>query len=472
MKTALLNVELKYEQDLVLTRQRARQVASVLGLSDQEQTAFATAVSEIARNALRYAGGGQVEFWAEDDLPLPLLAAQITDRGRGIPNLTEILNGQHRSIAGTGLGIIGSKRLCHEFEIQSAAGSGTTVRMSFRLHNRSVVKPERIAALAAQLAQRRSATALEEVQEQNKELMRAMEALQARQAEVERLNAELSETNRGVLALYAELDEKAESLRRASEYKSRFLSDMTHELRTPLNGMISISQLLLDRTDGDLTCVQQKQVQLIRKCAVSLSDMVNDLLDLAKIEAGKTTIRVSEFSIGDLLATLRGVFRPLFGGGTVSLNVEEPHDVAMMWSDEAKVTQILRNLVSNAMKFTEQGEVRVRAEAGPESTVIFTVADTGIGIAADHLAAIFDDFTQIDSPMQRRAHGTGLGLPLTRKLARLLGGEVSVTSELGAGSTFQVKLPLDCPEPEADEPRHPQTFLTEDSRIVGEPSSA
>jgi len=241
---------------------------------------------------------------------------------------------------------------------------------------------------------------------------------------------------------------------------------MTHELRTLLNGMISLTHLLLDRTDGDLTPEQFKQVQLIHKSAISLSEMVNDLLDLAKIEAGKTTLRLSEFAIGDLLATLRGVFRPLFSAGAVTLEIDDPVDVHMMCSDEGKVTQILRNLVSNALKFTESGLVRVSAEAGLNTTVTFTVADTGIGIPADQIDAIFDDFTQVESAVQRRVHGTGLGLPLTRKLCRILGGDIKVTSHIGVGSTFAVTLPLNCPEQSSDAAESPDEQMAKESTNV------
>jgi len=465
MRTALLNVELRSEQDVVFTRQRARQIAGFLGLTPTEQTAFATAVSEIARNAFRYAGGGGVEFWVRDDVPRPLLGANVADRGKGIANLPEILAGQYQSSTGMGLGIIGSKRLCYEFDVQTTPTAGTTVAMAVRLPHRSAIGPERISALTAELAQRGMVTPLQEVQQQNRELLAAMEDLQTRHTEIERLNGELSETNRGVLALYAELDDQAEALRRASQYKSRFLSDMTHELRTPLNGMISLAHLLMDRTDGDLTPEQFKQVLLIHKSAVSLSEMVNDLLDLAKIEAGKTTLRVSEFAISDLLATLRGVFRPLFGGGSVALEIEDPLDMQMICSDEGKVTQILRNLVSNALKFTEAGYVRVRAQGGADATAVISVADSGIGIPADQLDVIFDDFTQVESPIQRRVRGTGLGLPLTRKLCRILGGDITVTSELGVGSTFTVTLPLNCPQPPAEGAEH------SDEQMVGERAS-
>jgi len=442
MNGNLLNVEIRVEEDVVLTRQRTRQIASLLNLSANEQTAFATAVSELARNAFRYAGGGRAEVFLRAENQRQVLGVTVQDKGPGIPNLQTILDGQYRSQTGMGLGIIGSKRLTDEFEMQTAPGKGTTVTIKKWLPKRSpAINTQLYATIANELAQRTPQTALEEVQQQNQELLQALEDLRVRQEEVERLNAELAETNRGVVALYAELDEKAESLRKASEYKSRFLSDMTHELRTPLNAMISLSRLLLDRTDGDLTPEQEKQVRLINKSATTLGEMVNDLLDLARIEAGKTDLHVADFAVTDLLVALRGMFRPLVADGNVALFVDEPHGFNMMHSDERKLSQVLRNLVSNAIKFTERGVVRVRAEAAADGTARFTVSDTGIGISPDNLGMIFEDFSQIDGPVQRRVRGTGLGLPLTRKLARLLGGDVTVSSEPNVGSTFTVVIP-------------------------------
>ena len=444
---AILSIEIRYEQDVVLTRQRARQIASLLGFSPQEQTSFATAVSEIARNAFRYAGGGRVEFGLRPDEQPNVLTVRVQDKGPGIPNVAEIMNGRYVSETGMGLGIIGSRRLTDEFTLHSAPGQGTTVVMGKRLPKRALpVTPQNLASLTTDLAQRVPKNPLEEVQEQNKELMQALDDLRARQAEVERLNAELAETNRGVVALYAELDDRAEALRRASEYKSRFLSDMTHELRTPLNAMVSLSRLLLDRVDGDLTPEQVKQVALIHKSATSLGEMVNDLLDIAKIEAGKIELHLEEFSAADMFTALRGIFRPLLLENRVPLRVEEPAGLGVMFSDERKLSQILRNLVSNAMKFTERGEVRVCAEAGEDGNAVFTVSDTGIGIAPEHHEVIFHDFSQIDSGVQRRVRGTGLGLPLTRKLARLLGGDVTVHSKVNVGSTFIVTVPVRHPD--------------------------
>ena len=449
MKFNLLSIELRYEQDVVLTRQRARQVAGLLGFTAPEQTGIATAVSEIARNAFRYAGGGRVEFGLTDGDP-PVFSVRVRDDGPGITNLQQILDGRYTSQTGMGLGILGARRLSDDFEVATRPGGGTTVVLGKYLP-RGGVTPQRVASIGADLAQRTAETPFQEVQQQNRELLVAMAELASRQAEVERLNAELGETNRGVLALYAELDEKAESLRRASELKSRFLSDLSHELRTPLNAMISLSGLLLDRTDGDLTGEQEKQVRFIRKSAESLREMVNDLLDLAKIEAGKTELRPSAFQVADLLGALRGMFRPLLANDAVSLVVEEPAvGVGTIYSDEGKLSQILRNFISNALKFTERGEVRVRAEGrcgedGSPGLITFSVSDTGIGIAPADRERIFEDFAQVDGPLQRRVRGTGLGLPLARKLAELLGGHVAVESEFGAGSTFSVTVPVRCP---------------------------
>ncbi|MDB5319652.1 MAG: histidine kinase [Phycisphaerales bacterium] len=268
------------------------------------------------------------------------------------------------------------------------------------------------------------------------------EALALRAAEVEALNAELAETNKGVVALYSELDAQAAALRDVSELKSRFLSYMSHEFRTPLGSIRSIARILLDRLDGPLLPEQEKQVQFIQTSALELTDMVNDLLDLAKVEAGRITISPAWFEMVDLFAALRGMFKPIINeDSTVALIFEEPVDVLRLYSDDRKLSQILRNFISNALKFTPRGEVRVSARAGEGNTVVFAVADTGIGIAREHHAAIFEDFAQVDSPIQKRLRGTGLGLSLSKRLAVLLGGSVAVESEPGVGSTFSVTIP-------------------------------
>ncbi len=269
-----------------------------------------------------------------------------------------------------------------------------------------------------------------------------LEELRERQEELARLNRELEDTNRGVVALYAELDERADHLRRADEVKTRFLSNMTHEFRTPLNSIQALTRLLLDRVDGDLTAEQERQVHFVRKAAESLSELVNDLLDLAKVAAGKVVVRPSEFEVADLFGALRGMLRPLLLNTSVNLVFEEPVDVPPLETDEAKVSQILRNFISNSLKFTERGEVRVSARVAPGGNVIFSVADTGIGIAPEDHAVIFQEFAQVENPLQRKVRGTGLGLPLSKKFAELLGGSISVESAPGVGSTFSICIPL------------------------------
>jgi CheY-like chemotaxis protein/nitrogen-specific signal transduction histidine kinase len=267
--------------------------------------------------------------------------------------------------------------------------------------------------------------------------------LRSRQAELAQLNRELDETNRGVVALYAELNDKADFLQRASELKSHFLSNMSHEFRTPLNSILALSQILIDRMDGDLTPEQEKQVTFMRRSAQDLTDLVNDLLDLAKVEAGKVTIRPTAFSVESLFAALRGMLRPLLAqNSSVSLVFEDPVGIPELHTDEAKVSQVLRNFISNALKFTERGEVRVSVRAGHDQTVVFSVADTGIGIPQADQDRIFQEWEQVEGKLQKAAKGTGLGLPLSRKLAQLIGGDVYVRSRVGIGSTFFVSVPL------------------------------
>ncbi|KHA70375.1 sensor histidine kinase [Pseudomonas chlororaphis] len=262
------------------------------------------------------------------------------------------------------------------------------------------------------------------------------------QSETAALREELDETNQGVLALYAELDIQAEELRQASDLKSRFLSYMSHEFRTPLGSILSINSLLADELDGPLSPEQHKQVAFVSTAARELSDMVDDLLDLAKIEAGRISISPAWFDMFDLFSALRGMFRPIVDATAVDLIFEEPVGLPRLYTDDKKLAQILRNFISNSLKFTTRGEVRVSARLEGADKVRFAVSDTGIGIAPELHGALFEDFSQVDSPLQKRLRGTGLGLSLCKRFAALLGGEVGLESTPGVGSTFFVIIPL------------------------------
>jgi signal transduction histidine kinase len=274
------------------------------------------------------------------------------------------------------------------------------------------------------------------------ELLRTLDELQRTQQELTRVKRELEDTTRGVVALYAELDEKAEHLDRADDLKSRFLWNMTHEFRTPVNSIIGLCNLLRDDRHRR-ECDSEPEIDFILEAANQLSTLVNDLLDLAKVEAGKTVVRPATFAVQNLFAALRGMFRPLLSSDVVTLTFEDVSDLLPIHTDEAGVSQILRNLISNSLKFTERGHVRVSASVDPAAGVVtFRVADTGIGIATDDQAIIFEEFEQIEHRLQRTVRGTGLGLPLSRRLAELLGGSVDVASEPGVGSVFSVTLPV------------------------------
>jgi len=442
MTQRLFTVDIRYEGDVVLARQKARTLAAALKFDLQDQARIATAASEIARNTFQYGGGGRAEFRVENS-PEPTLKITFSDEGKGIGNLQEILDGKYVSETGMGIGITGAKRLMDGFEIESTPGKGTRVVLRKRIPRRGGrLSAEDLNATLTEV-EKTSQNPYEELMQQNKELMSALAELRNRQEELAQLNRELDETNRGVVALYAELNDRADFVQRASELKSHFFSNMSHEFKTPLNSIRALSQILLDRLDGELTLEQEKQVRFISRSSEELMNLVNDLLDLAKVDAGRVIIRPAEFEVASLFAALRGMLRPLVAqNSSVNLIIEEPNDIPEMYGDEAKVSQILRNFISNALKFTERGEVRVSAKRGHDDTVIFSVADTGIGIAQEDHERIFEEWTQIEGELQERTKGSGLGLPLSKKFAQLLGGDVYVKSELGLGSTFFAVIPL------------------------------
>ena len=425
MTLPILTLPVDTGQDLVAVRRRAHEISSALGFGPQDCARVATAVLEIARNALAHANGGRVSFEVEGDTLPQLLTVRVVDAGRGMPDPASQPAGE---------GLVAAQRLMDQCVIDSTPGAGTTVILKKTMPERApVVTAETIETLTARFGEFEGKYTYEELQRQNRELLAALTDLHERQDELTRLTRELEDTNRGVVALYAELDERADHLRCADNMKSRFLSNMSHEFRTPLSSIRALSKLLLERIDGELTTGQEKQVRFIRKAADDLSEIVNDLLDLAKIESGKIEIRAAEFEIDALFSALRGMMRPLLAEAPVELIFDPCPDFPPIYTDEAKVAQILRNFISNALKFTEQGEVRVSAVYhGDSKMVTFCVADTGIGIAPEHLQLIFEEFGQVENRLQYAVKGTGLGLPLCGKLCALLGGSIGVDSTEGA----------------------------------------
>ncbi len=440
-RNALVTLVIASEADVVACRQRARDIGRGLGLAPTDQVRLATAVSEIARNALVYAREGRCEVWVESGPPARVWF-DISDRGPGIPHLDDIRAGRHRSSRGLGIGLLGSGNLVDAFEIITEPGRGTRVRLGKDLPAQEGPLTERLRDVTAELARSTPVDPFQVLRAQNRELLESLAEVQRQREELTVINGELAETNRGVIALYAELDARAELSRQVAEQKSGFLANMGHEFKTPLGAMLSILDLLLAELDGPLSSEQKRQLQLVQSAAKDLSTMVSDLLDLAKLEAGKSRLRLERFRLPQLLGALRGMLRPLVQRSTVQLVVEDPPEsIEELHTDEGKLSQILRNFVSNALKFTPEGEVRLRASRIAAGMVRLEVTDTGIGIRPEHQEAIFDEFFQVEGPLQKGAQGTGLGLPLTRRLAEALGGKVWMNSEPGVGSTFGVDLP-------------------------------
>ncbi|HUN35415.1 MAG TPA: HAMP domain-containing protein [Trebonia sp.] len=282
----------------------------------------------------------------------------------------------------------------------------------------------------------------QELQRSNAELADKAALLAAQNRDIETKNAEIEQARQ-------EIEERAKQLDQASRYKSQFLANMSHELRTPLNSLLVLARLLAQNPNGNLTLKQVEYATVIHSSGSDLLRLINDILDLTKVEAGKMEISPERFALSGLIEDLRGVFGPLTEekrlAFTITTGPGVPADVV---TDKQRLRQILYNLLSNAVKFTERGRVELRIEASvaaqPDgaSWIVFSVADTGIGIGRDNLTSIFSAFQQADGTTSRRYGGTGLGLAICREVAARLGGEVTVHSELGLGSTFSLHLPL------------------------------
>jgi signal transduction histidine kinase len=432
--TRILQVGIDSEQDIVMVRQRARQISSLLNFGQQDQVRIATAVSEVARCAHGRAAGGRAVFSLRNEHGQHLLHIDIS--GGALRDSEDALARAQFDAA-----ILTAQRLMDSCSVTPTAAAGVTVAIVKQLPRGETIDAARLNAIGQALAAGLVQNTFHEMQVQNQELAQALAELRERQDELISLTRELEDTNRGVVALYAEIEEKAEGLRRADDMKTRFLSNTSHELRTPLSSIRALAKLLLDRMDGELSEEQERQVTFIARAASDLSEMVNDLLDLAKIEAGKVETVAEPVEIDSLFSALKGMLRPLVSNPKVELLFELPPQLPGLVTDEGKLAQILRNLIFNALKFTEAGSVTVALVADEPAHLTFRVSDTGIGIAEDNMHLIFEEFSQIEHRLQGREKGTGLGLPLCRKLAHLLGGEISVHSVPGAGSTFALRLP-------------------------------
>jgi signal transduction histidine kinase/CheY-like chemotaxis protein/CHASE3 domain sensor protein len=300
-------------------------------------------------------------------------------------------------------------------------------------------------------------TANEELAEQSRVLGESQTHLEHQQAELQQTNAQLAEQaqvldrrNEALKEAQAGLRERAEELQRASRYKSEFLANMSHELRTPLNSSLILAKLLAENKEGNLSAEQLKFAQTIYSAGNDLLNLINDILDLSKVEAGRLELHPQYLSVRKLVEGLQHGFTALAEEKRLAFSVElAPDAPASMVSDGQRIEQVLKNLLSNAIKFTDQGSVTLAVEPRPDERIAFRVRDSGIGIPEGQQEVIFEAFRQADGTINRRYGGTGLGLSISRELAQLLGGAIEVESAAGQGSTFTLTVPLKWTPPSA-----------------------
>lgn len=313
-----------------------------------------------------------------------------------------------------------------------------------------------------QVQQEELKTANEELEEQSRILKESQAHLETQQVELEQTNEQLAEQaealagqrdamdlkNAELNQARIQLEERAEELQRSSKYKSEFLANMSHELRTPLNSSLILAKLLAQNPEGNLSAEQVKFAESIYTAGNDLLNLINDILDISKVEAGKLEIRPENTSVARLVEGLRGLFQPLATDKQLDFQVDMQDGAPLMlFTDRQRLEQVLKNLLSNAVKFTEKGSVSLLVAMAPNEGIAFTVRDSGIGITADQHESIFEAFRQADGTTNRRYGGTGLGLSISRDLAALLGGSISVTSTPGQGSAFTLVLPQQYVEP-------------------------
>ncbi|MFA6136680.1 MAG: ATP-binding protein [Sulfurimonas sp.] len=302
----------------------------------------------------------------------------------------------------------------------------------------------------------KSQQAFEELQVQSEELQESNVQMEEQQQQLTLQSRELQEKNSTLALAKQEIDKRAKDLEKASKYKSEFLANMSHELRTPLNSIILLSKLLSINSDAKLDDESVKKVSVINRAGNDLLLLINDILDLTKIESGKMELVISELDSGDILEDMRGLFGALAEEKGVEFVINDNFNGVFM-TDSIKLSQVLKNLLSNAFKFTKEGSV-ILALSLRDENILISIKDTGIGIQNDKISTIFDAFKQVDGSISREFGGTGLGLSISKTIVELLHGHIFVESEFGKGTTFTVALPI---AHEASEVKVPHTIQEE-----------
>lgn len=450
MKTRLLNVEIAYEHDVVLSRQRARQIAALLGFGSQDQVRIATTVSEIARNAFRYAKRGRVEFFVETK-PRPVLRIILSDKGSGIPNLETILDGKYVSRTGMGLGIIGAKKLMDRFAIETGSEGTTVLLEKFIPYFEHELQPAFFASFAEQLSQQTTEEPFAEVQQQNQELLAAFTELEKRQNELTSLNLELKKAHTLLDAQNDHLEDRVAE--RTAELKAsllqmeRFCYSIAQDLKAPIRAITGLTEILKVDYAPAFDEAGKKYADRIIGSAKRMDQLIYDLLEFGRL----THIEVEFVSLNlktEIDKTLANLHAEIV---TSKAKIEVEAEMPNVIANPVLLQQVLCNLIENALKFVKAGvtpELKLTVEnndhASSEEPEVLTtrlwIQDNGIGIPSQHQKRIFNVFERLHD-QDSDYPGTGIGLALVQKAVERMNGSVGVESTVGQGSRFWFELP-------------------------------
>jgi signal transduction histidine kinase len=423
------SIFIKSESDIVRVRDRVRLAARELGFDNVTQIKLTTAVSELTRNIYEYARTGSITVAIIERDGRVGLEIVCEDEGPGIADVDEVLSGRFQSRTGLGRGLPGSSRLMDEFRVESEVGLGTRVE-AIKWFDEEQKPLKTVDQIRSLFFSANESSMVEELQAQNQELVRVLGELTTSRRELERANRNLQEAN--------------EKLRQVDEMKSRFISTIAHEVRTPLNAINGLVSLLARDKKEPLSERQRETVERLDKSARLLIQLVNDLLDLSRLQARRTQIKVQEFDAAELIDTISTGLKQTASDKGVVLEYDTMPDLPKIKSDPTKVGQVITNLASNAIKFTPAGgTVSIKACTDVDGMWRVEVIDTGIGLAEEEIPSIFEEFRQVNIASPHHSGGTGLGLPISKRLVELLGGKMKVISAPGAGSTFVAVWPTD-----------------------------
>jgi signal transduction histidine kinase len=440
--TRLGDIYVRREADIVKVRERVRRLAREMRFDTTTQIKITTAVSELTRNIYEYAESGAITLavaFRTDGSGAAGLQITARDEGPGIDEtrLRAIMRGQYNSASGLGVGLTGTRRLMDEFEIESGEGRGTRVTIIKWLPPAEAAPiKERLKALREDFNSEETESAVEELARQNRDFVAILGELEEKREALERLNQQLSASN-------TELNEANARLREIAELREEFLALTTHDLRSPLTVISGVISFFTSGRLGELSPEQKNMVGMMERNTQNLIELVNDLLDAAKLESGTLQLELVSTDVRALIREVCEPLEPLAREKGITLTQELPEELPRLRADRPKIRRVIVNLLSNALKFTPKGgRVVVRVEESGAALRV-SVADTGIGIAAEDIPLLFDKYEQARHRATRGEKGTGLGLYITRQLVELHGGTIHVESVVGRGSTFSFILPID-----------------------------